>query len=187
MGRLALGSALSALAIFLWGFLFWGAGIGAGAIDHGYNQEEVRKALSTYFPASGTYFVPDMMSGSTQEAFEQHHRQGPIAHVFIQHEGAEAMSAAVFVKGYLHMFVTSFLIGLLLIQVVSSLPTYGARAAFVTLAGAAAAVWTNGADPIWFSHPWKYHLYTLVYDVVAWGLAGLVLAKFVSSPARARL
>jgi hypothetical protein len=33
--------------------------------------------------------------------------------------------------------------------------------------------------PIWWQHPWPFYLINSVYEVVAWFLVGLVLARFI--------
>ena len=64
-------------------------------------------------------------------------------------------------------------------------PTYGKRVLFVLLLGLTAALWSDFSEPIWWAHPWTYHLMTFVANVTTWGFAGLILARFVPESDRA--
>jgi hypothetical protein len=173
------GSLLSAVAMFAWGFLFWTTPLGKATLAHGVDSERAQEALGQLFPADGAYFVPDRSEGESQESWIGQHRRGPLALVFIHRAGADPMQPIVFVNGFLHMLITCVVIAWLLGKAVPALPSYGARVGFVLLAGFAATFWGHAGDPIWFFNPWKYHLMAMFYDLVAWGLAGLILARFV--------
>lgn len=177
MQRLALGSLLAAVVMFLWGFLFWGAGLGAASMQHGLDNDAIRAAIAAHVPATGTYFVPDMEHRDT-EAFLRLHKEGPVTMMFVRKEGADAMSPSVFALGFLHMFVSTLLMAYLVRMALPALGSFGARLCFVTMAGFVGSFWGHVADPIWFFHPWTFHLWTMGYDIVAWTLAGAVLAKF---------
>ncbi len=177
------GSVLSALAMFVWGFLFWTSPLGKATMSHGVDPGSVQDALLELFPADGAYFVPDVLEGEAEAKWVERHRQGPLALVFIHRAGADPMEPMTFVNGFLHMLITCVLIAWLLGKAAAALPSYGARAGFVVLAGFAATFWAHAGDPIWFYNPWKYHLLAMVYDFVAWSLAGLILARFVRSEA----
>ncbi len=179
MQRLFLGSVLAAVAMFFWGFLFWAAGPGDLAMSHGANNEALRTALRDHVPSSGMYFIPDM-AGREDAAFMQEHADGPIAMLAVRKEGADAMSPTVFASGFAHMFVSALLMAYLLSLATPSLRTYGARVTFVVLAGLVGSFWSQVGAPIWFFHPWSFHLMTMVYDVIGWGVTGAILAKFVT-------
>lgn len=174
-----LGSLLAAVAMFVWGFVFWTTPLGKAAMSHGVDADRAQEALRGLFPEDGAYFVPDMAEGESQESWLERHRRGPLAMVFVHRAGANPMEPMTFVNGFLHMLITCVLIAWLLGKALPALPTYGARLGFVLLAGFAAAFWGHAADPIWFYNPWRFHLLAMVYDLGAWGLAGLILARFV--------
>ena len=60
--------------------------------------------------------------------------------------------------------------------------TYGARVGFVLLAGVATAFFVEMASVIWWRMPLVNQLVSALYDVLAWLLAGLVLARYVVAP-----
>jgi hypothetical protein len=55
---------------------------------------------------------------------------------------------------------------------------------FVALAGAAAALFIEGNEAVWWQITWQWKLYQAVYDVTFWIIAGLVLAAFVGPEPR---
>ncbi|MCB1007661.1 MAG: hypothetical protein KDB94_02080 [Acidobacteria bacterium] len=174
-----LGSLLAAIAMFVWGFVFWTTPLGRSTMSHGIDNDRAQESLREIFPEDGVYFVPDVVEGEAQETWIERHRRGPLATVFYRRAGADPMEPIVFLNGFLHMLITCVVIAWLLGKALPALPTYGARLGFVLLAGFAATFWGHAGDPIWFYNPWKYHLMAMTYDLGAWGLAGLVLARFV--------
>lgn len=179
MKRWLLSGVIGAVLVMIWGFLFWATPLSMGSMKTGADEEILRPALLQSLPEDGVYFVPGFDESHEEEAFAAAHREGPLATVFFVREGSEPMRPAVFVMGFVHTLVSVLLLGLLLRLAAPALPGYGARVGFVFLAALTAAVWANLGKPIWYSHPWTFYAYSLVYDVVAWLLAGLVLARFI--------
>ncbi len=174
-----LGGFLAAVLIMIWGFVFWATPISSGVVKTGASEGILGPALSQSLPGDGVYVLPSMGEPYDEEAWRQAHRAGPLAMVFYRSEGSDPMAPGIYLKGFLHMLLSALLIGLLLKSVASSLPGYGQRVGFVLLAALTVGVWANLGKPIWFMHPWHFYLYTLLYDMVAWLLAGLVLARFI--------
>jgi hypothetical protein len=104
---------------------------------------------------------------------------GPLARVNIVHSPGPAMAPSIFVYGFLHNFVACFLIGLLLLKAAPVLATYGARVGFVLLAGVTTAFFVEIAAVIWWRMPLINQLLSALYDVLAWLIAGLILARFL--------
>ncbi len=175
---LLIGSVLAALAMFVWGFLFWTTPLGKAAMTPGADPDRVQRALDELFPTDGVYFVPDLSEGESQERWLERHRRGPLGMVIVRKAGADPMDPLLFFNGFLHQLITCVLIAWLLGKAAPALPGWGAKAGFVTLAGFAATFWAHAGDPIWFYQPWKFHLLAMLYDLVAWALAGAILARF---------
>ncbi|HEX4954218.1 MAG TPA: hypothetical protein VF017_12580 [Thermoanaerobaculia bacterium] len=169
---------LAALAMFLWGFVFWTLPHPLEAFSTGLDNEKVQTALRDLIPADGAYAVPEFSEGSSMDSWMAQHRQGPIATLLVRKGGAEPGAPTVFLFGYLHMFATCLLIAWLLGKCGASLATFGAKVGLVAMAGFAGSFWIHVSAPIWMLQPWHYHLASVFYDVVAWVLAGLILAKW---------
>ena len=72
----------------------------------------------------------------------------------------------------------ALLIGLMLRMTWTALPSYGARVGLIALAGLATAIWSEVSAPIWWMHPWGYHVLNFIYAVVAWTILGAIMARF---------
>ena len=178
MKRLLLGSFLAALAMFIWGFVFWATPVSSGAFESTGNYAEIGEALNDLLPADGAYHVP--WYGVEEEQMLSLHEQGPLATIHYRRAGAPMGAPSVMVFGFIHMLITAGLLAFLLRMALPALHTYGQRAGFVALAGVAAAFWFEMADPIWWYQSLTAHLYAGFYSIIAFVIAGLVLAKFVT-------
>ncbi len=177
MPRLLLASVLAAIAMFVWGFLFWGISPLPGSVMKPVEQvPEVQAALKRSFPESGAYFVPPPPGDPEQTA--AWHEAGPLAMVHIRREGAPMMDPGVMFWGFVHGWVVCLLLGWLLGSAAPALPGYVSRVAFLTVAGFAAALFIDYGSIIWWYSDRSWQLLDLSYHTGAWLVAGLVLAAF---------
>ena len=177
MTKLTLGTLVATLAMFVWGAAFWMSPLPYSVLGKTADDAAAGQALLDHFPVDATYVIPGMYNEA--DKLTALHRAGPLAMVHLQRGGGEVMAPSVLVVGFLQELVTVLLIATLLTLASSSLPTYVARVRFVTLAGIAAAVFADLGAPIWWRHPWPFHLVSAIYTVTAWFVAGLVLAAFL--------
>jgi hypothetical protein len=133
------------------------------------------RALLQHFPATGVYVVPNP-DGPDMEKL---HTAGPIATVHIRTAGAPAMQPSMLLLGYLNYFVSCLVLAAVLNRVLPALTPYRCRVGISTMIGLIVAVFGSLGNPIWWSQPWPYHLVCALYDVLAWLIAGLILAKFI--------
>ena len=184
--KIALGSLLATLAVFVWGAVFWMNPLPYSFITKTTNDIEAGKSLLQHFPNTGTYFVPSM--SKDEKAMEDLYKAGPVATVHIHREGVDTMSPQVFLMGFLHQLVTVVLIAWLLKKALPGLGGYCSRLGFVAVAGLAAGFFSNVGFSIWMYVPLALPLINTVYVLTAWLVAGLVLAAFIKpKPATAAL
>ena len=174
MTKLTLGTLAATIAMFIWGAVFWMSPMPYSVLGRTPDDAAAGKALIEHFPANATYVLPGMYNA--EDKLAALHKSGPLAMIHMRREGAEMMEPAVLALGFLHELVTVMLMGALLALAGPSLPTYVSRVRFLTLAGMAVAVFTDLGAPIWWRHPWPFHLVSALYTVTAWFVAGLVLA-----------
>lgn len=187
MIRLVVAAFLAAVLQFVWGFCFWSfSPMSKDMIGKLADEDKVVQALKEANPETGMYFLPypdcECMSGDNPEALEaftRRHAEGPLVQIMYRKEGVACMDPKQMGLGFGHMAAGSFVAGLLLLMAGPGLRTYFARVLFVALLGVFAAFAINFAQPIWFHHPWKFHLLQSVFDVVSWTLAAVVLAALV--------
>lgn len=180
MKNLFAGSLLAAVAMFIFGAVYWSSPIvGAGSRDID-NDAAVQAMLKETFPETGIYHVPGIdLYAEDAETYNAMHEAGPVAMINIIHQPGPPMPPGTYVAGFLHEWLVCFLIGLLLMRAAPALPSYGARVGFVTFAGLVMALFVNVGAVIWWRMPVALEIADAVYSVVAWLLAGLVLARFV--------
>jgi hypothetical protein len=183
MTRVVVAALLSAVVLFLWGFVFWTVLPFSNMVLKPLPSEEaVVQALKDNVPETGVYFFPFCEECSSPEAQEEamkRHREGPIAQVIYRKDGVDAMSPTVFAGGFSHMFLSALLVGLLLKIASPTLPAFFARFVFVVLLGVFAAVWVCLADGIWFHHPWQFPVLQAGYNAGGWLVAALPMALVI--------
>jgi hypothetical protein len=172
--NLIIGSFVAAIAMFVWGFVFWvPSGIPQGALRSAPDVPAAQAALASAFPESGAYFVPD--DSLPPEEFAALHEAGPLAFVHYRAEGAPPMDPGVLVSGFLHNWLTCLLLGWLLMQTRAG--TFVSRVAFLTVAGVAASLFIDYGAVIWFYADRSFQLVNMFSNVGSWLIAGIVLAS----------
>jgi hypothetical protein len=99
--------------------------------------------------------------------------------VLYQKEGAEPMAPSKIVMGFIYDFISAVLMGILLVMALPALPMYGQRVAFVTLGGVFAAFAMTSGNVNWWYFPIGFALATAIYFIIAWFIAGLILARII--------
>jgi len=183
--RFILGALLSAVVLFVWGFIFWTQ---LPMMDLMFpalpNESSLDQALKD-IPASGEYLFPEWHAakGKTDtpegKIWDAKVRQGPVGRIIISKEGASPMDPKILVLGFVHFLIASVMAATLLTLALPGLPTYGTRLLFVTALGVFASVTLNLMDSVWFHRPWLVPLVLTGNHIVGWFLAGLVLAGVI--------
>lgn len=186
MKNLAVGSLLAAVAMFIFGAVYWSSPVMSVGAREVADDAAAQSILRHAFPETGVYWVPGMrLYAEDTERYNALHEAGPVAMINIVQDPGPPMAPSTFVAGFLHEWIVCFLIGLLLLRVAPALPGYGDRVGFVTLAGFVMAVFVDLGAVIWWNMPLALQLVDGLYNVVAWLLAGLVMARFVPETAPA--
>ena len=180
MRRLLTGSFLAAVAMFIFGAVYWTLPLPYSTLKSVAEDQVAAALLAQIFPETGLYMLPDPdLASADPEAYARMHSEGPVVMANVVHGAGEPMQAWVFVAGFAHQFATCFLIGLLLALAAPAFRSLGQRAGFAALMGFAAAFFIDMGAVVWWRMPMGWQLYTLLHDTVAWAIAGLVLARFV--------
>ena len=179
MKKFVLAPVLAALAMFVWGFLYWGAGhhLPYQALGSVADESATALALGKLFPASGAYLIPSPLSGLEKVA--ELAKRGPSVEVHIRKESVPAMDPTVLLKGYAQMLVIAALLTGLLCRLEKSFERWTCRVKFCAALGLLVAIGDLG-HAIWWHHAWGWTLAAAVYDLALFTIAGLVIAKFVT-------
>ena len=174
--KTAIGIVITAVALFMWGFVFWVFLIPDSAMQEVADNAATQEMLSEHFPNEGMYFVP---SGDPDDpGWAELHEKGPVAMVSVT-AGRPAQEPSVFIKGIIIEIFIAALIAWMLALAAPSLPGYSQRVIFVCIAGLTATLATHGRGMVWFGATADYVIPTAAYDFVGWLIAGLILAKFI--------
>lgn len=188
--RVLLGAVLSALALMLWGFVFWVVLSAPGGEVRAVPDElAVTEFLYRALPQSGTYVFPTRPqpdNGRDEvrvlEAYRQRQIAGPVGLLHINRGGADPLSPRTYVRGFAQAFAATLLAAVLMLAAMPVLETFVQRAAFVFGLGLFAAVAVRLYEPIWWHLPWGHFVHSAAYHVAGWLIAGIVLAAIVRPP-----
>jgi hypothetical protein len=175
MKKFLLAPLLGALAMFFWGFLYYGiSGIPYKAL--GTPAGDVLPAVAALFPADGTYVMPDPRS--PPEALAEQMKRGQFAMVHVRKAGVKEMDPMTLVKGFALEFACCLLLAFIMHKVAGGFQTFMCRFMFCLAVGLLVTLFANGGQAIWWQQAWGWHLMTMLHDVIAFVLAGAVLARF---------
>lgn len=180
MKKFVVAPVLSALAMFVWGFIYWGTPHHvpykalATVPDAGATAEAIGKLL----PTSGAYLLPSPLLGD--DKMNELALRGPSVEVHIIKEafGAAEMGKTM-ALGYAHVLMISVLLTVLLCGLEKAFERWTCRVKFCAFIGLLVAVCDLGSV-IWWHHSLSWTLAQAFYDFMIYTIAGLVLAKFVT-------
>lgn len=182
-GRVLVAAVLSAVLMFVWGFLFWGVlDVGSKLMKPLPAELDVLASLRKAGTASGMYVYPMPVDPSDElanEVYSAKHLEGPILQLAYQAEGGPVMPPLMFAQGIGHYFAVALLTGCLLALAARGLPSFGSRVLFVLLLSLIAAVWGNVGDAVWWFHSREYCLGNMAFTMGAGLAMALVMAAIV--------
>ena len=170
MKKCVLAVVLSAMVLFAWGFLSWAVLPWHNAVTNQFADESaVSEVLKENAPAAGMYYLPfaqeDLKPGAV------------FAMANVLPDGFDTGMGGMMGLGLLGQAVSAMLVLLLLCKT-SNLDYWG-RVCYVALAGLTIGFVSHFPYWNWFGFSTAYTLVIIVDSLIAWFLAGLVLAKFV--------
>jgi len=182
-GRILLAAVLSAVLMFVWGFVFWGVlDMGSSLLQPLPAELDVLAALRRAQVPSGMYVYPLPVDPKDQQAFEAakaKHEEGPLLQLAYQSQGGPVMPLSQLAQGLGHHFAIALLTGCLVALAVRGLPGFGSRLIFILLMSLIASLWTNVGDVVWWFHSPRYCLGLVGYEMGMGLLMGLVTAAIV--------
>lgn len=186
MKRVILAGLISAILMFVWGFLWWVISpFPHMTMKSVPNEARWLSSVRQDIPQSGVYIFPwmpeDHNDQGAQEAFIQVHKTGPIGMLFVRSEGFDPMQPSVMGIGFLHFLLSALMVGFMLHCCSASLDSYAKRWAFVVGFGLCATVFCHLSLPVWFHHDWSFWLMESAYGSSAWAWAAFVMAGMIKA------
>ena len=161
---------LSAVVLFVWGFISWTILPWHNAVANKFADESaVAAVLKENASSAGMYYLP----------FAQEDLKPGVLFVLanVLPDGVESGMVGMMVVAVLGQAVSALLVLLLLCKT-SNLDYWG-RVRFVALAGVAIGFVSHFPYWNWFGFSTSYTLVIILDTLIAWTLAGLILARFV--------
>lgn len=179
MAWAALGVILASVALFFWGFLYWGLSpFPYQAWKQSSDDEAAQKTLLEWFPENGAYFVPGRKHDPA--TLERLFRQGPVVFVhMLRREGRPPFDPGIMVRGFVLNVVVAALVAVLLWHAREGLPSYLSRFLQAGLAGVTGSLMIDCGDAIWWEVAWVWKLRQALYNCVGFVICAAILAYFV--------
>jgi hypothetical protein len=185
MKRILLAGLLGGIAMFIWtSIAHMALPLGEAGIREIPNEAAVLSAMQSNIAEPGLFFFPGFGLGPNPSREAQHEAMKHMDEKLAQHPSGIMMyhpagSRPFVMARYLSIeFVTEVLEAFLVVYLLSltRLTTFGARVAFVTVAGVLAAIATNISYWNWYGFPAVYTSAYIFTQVVGFLCIGLVAA-----------
>ncbi|MFN0065181.1 MAG: hypothetical protein ACKVOH_02970 [Chlamydiales bacterium] len=137
------------------------------------NEAENVKTITSMVGTSGIYMSPNQCSGmATKPA-----AKSPIVFLSVNMSGNSDNTIIPYVISLIIYFIGALLIALVIMQMASS--GYGSKLFAVTMIGLVIGFMAMLPGWNWMGYPFNFVLLMIVDSLIAWFLAGLVIAGFV--------
>jgi hypothetical protein len=178
MNKQLIGVVLATIAVFMWGFVYWGLMSAPYAPLKATNGDEAaQRALLEHFPSTGMYLVPGAYN--TPEDAARMFAEGPMAMVNFVREGQAMEDPVMMGQGFALNLLVVLLLAVVMKRALPALPSYRERIVFTALIGLTAVVMINFGDAVWWRYPWAWKASQSLYGLVSFTIAGAILGKFI--------
>jgi hypothetical protein len=182
MWKVVIGGIVAGLVVFVWGFVSHVIlPLGEVGIRQIPNENAVVGAMKDAISEPGLYVFPGMdlhhkPTEAEERAWTAKYAAGPTGVLIYHPQGETPMSPKQLGTEALTNIIAAWIAALLIWQVAGS---FGARVLFVTLLGLFS--WVTICVPYWnwYRFPADFTTAAAIEQIVAWFLAGLVLAAIV--------
>jgi len=169
-----LGVLVSAIAIFMFGALYWGVNpLPYQDLLTVADEATAQAQMKEMFPENGTYFVPDL--NQPPEALEAAYTRGPTGFFYIDHDAPVPGDPSMFIGGFVLDLLTTLVLALLL----ANSRGMSAHLKMGALAGIAAVLVTDLADVIWWNMSLDWKIHQSVYHFLMFLIGAAVLSPFM--------
>jgi hypothetical protein len=184
--RLALGSLLGGIVLFVWSAIAWMVIPWPGEPLRSFtNEDAVVQAVTANAPRSGNYLLPNepKRTGMTDEQYKAARQmamdrmtRGPMIFAVVRLEPMGSTTRPLIIQ-FLTQLVLALMATFMLLQTRGL--TYAGRVAFVTAIGVIIFVGGHVEEWNWFSFSNAYMVMEFGAIVIGWLLASLVIAALV--------
>jgi hypothetical protein len=189
------GGLLGGLIVFAWSAISWMVlPWHTASLRNFTNEDAVVQALQANVPESGVYVIPGVQNTGATEAEKKANQDrmmkrmetGPFLYASFQTEG---MNSTAMGTRYIIHFLTQIIAAMLITWLLLKMPglTFMGRTGVVVVIALIGGIMYELPMLIFWHFPLGHTLVNLIDSLIGWFLAGLVIAKFATSPAPARV
>lgn len=171
---------LGGVSVFVWGMISWMLLPWHKTTFNEFKDESaVVQTISENVDKTGIYLRPytNDFTGAAKAEFDEKYKAGPRLFVIYTKEGGDPTMKPQMIMGFLTQLAAAFLISLLLWS--ASGLSYGGRVLFVTGAGLLTGILGYMPSYIWWNFPLDFVLVGIADQIIAWFIAGLLMAKII--------
>jgi len=180
--RAFLAALAAAVAMYAFGFVYWGAAsFPYSPWLETRDDAAAQAALREHFPKSGVYYVPG--NGNEPERRDQLFDTGPVGFVYLDVDGRPAFDPGIMVRGFLLNGVIAALL-LWLFHVARVEPSHGARIGLAAVVALVFVVVVHLGDVVWWVLPVGWELSRAFYNFSTFVLAAAVLSAVLGTARR---
>ena len=176
-------SLIGGLVAFIWGVLSWMAlPMHKDCFKKFKDESQVAEAIRENTHGDGMYILPNTLHYNCNTPQKEIHRgarmleNGPFMFASVRMDGLGGMSVMPFVLAIITQIIGAFIVTWMLLQ--SKITGFRQKVGFVTLFGLAIGILSQIPDAVWWGFSIWYVFINMLDLVIAWFLAGLVIAKF---------
>ena len=173
---------LGGVTVFIWGMISWMVLPWHGPTFNQFSDEiTVSQTLNSNAGKSGIYLLPyeSEFSIEAKEDFANKYKAGPLAFVAFSKAGGDPTMKSQLLMSFITQLVAALIIAMLLSG--ASGLSYGCRLFFVTGAGLLTGILGYIPNYVWWHFPLDYTLVGIADQIIAWFIAGLIMAKIIRS------
>ena len=171
-----LGAVLTGLVLFVFGFIYWAANpLPYAAWNDVADPAEAQAAAAALFPEDGVYFLPGPTNDPEALKLLE---TGPSVYVTIDHTPVAGPDPLALGMGFLHNVFSA----LLLVFVLSGISGLVPRVSRALIVGIVAVFVINGSEIIWWQQPMSWVMHQMIYYIVYFGIAAVILHYFLPDP-----
>jgi hypothetical protein len=175
--RALLGVLAAAVAMYVFGFAYWGA----SAFPYTpwletKDDAAAGQALLEHFPESGVYYIP----GNSNEDRTALYDAGPVGFVYIDVDGRPEFDPGIMVRGFLLNGVIAALL-LWLFRLTGVEPSHGSRIQLAALVALIFVAVVHVGDVVWWVMPAGWELSRAFYNFAAFVLGAAVLSAVLGT------
>ena len=172
------GTLLGAIVVFVWMMVSWMVIPWHCSVLNGFKDNaQVSAAILENTGGSGIYLLPNMCDKEHMDTLAESMKEGPVVFAVVKREGFNIASAAPYILAFIIQLIGAFLATYLLL--LGKLEGYWKGVWFVTLIGLTVGVLGSLPNWNWWSFPIGFVGVEILDLVIAWFLAGLVIAPAV--------